>query len=136
MARREFTILVAGCHYGRPGARKAKKSGYPCPKAWTIATIAPIPRSAQGALEGYREDRSNGKHQNLVARGGRGHLGGRGGSPALGCRCRYGGPAAGHGGRDGGGARIHGVGPPSPPAAGFFWAGRRQRRGRGQYQRR
>src|SRR5450631_410963 len=104
MARREFTILAAGLRlpvaFGAFGGPKCEKSGYPWPKAWKIATNAPIARSARGAFEDFPKDGSNGKHQNLVACDGRGHFGGRGGSSAPVCRHRYGCRAAGRSGRD------------------------------------
>src|SRR5271169_5103171 len=82
----------------------------------------------------FSKGRSHGKHQNLVARGGRGHLGG-GGSSTPGYRRRYVGAAAAGGGRGDGYAPLRAAGKPSRRDTGFFRVGRRQRRGRGQYQR-
>src|ERR1022692_239680 len=137
MARREFTILATRCADAPLEAPKCEKPGYPSPKAWKIATITPTSRSGvDGSWINFSKGRSHGKHQNLVARGGRGHLG-SGGSSAPGYQRRYvDAAAAGGNGRGGGCARRRAAGKPSHRATGFLRVGRRQRRGRGQYQRR
>src|ERR1022692_2429930 len=89
MARREFTILATRCADAPLEAPKCEKPGYPSPKAWKIATITPTSRSGVGgSWINFSKGRSHGKHQNLVARGGRGHLG-SGGSSAPGYQRRY-----------------------------------------------